>query len=74
GFFKSWLWQGLKIGAPIGLGFLVPGLGFWAGTALMGASMGGMSLIEKLATKGSLNSEDRVDLAVDFGTGFLGAL
>ena len=72
GFFDTWLWQAVKIGVPVGLGFLMPGIGFLLSTVVTGAASGITSGVEKVATKGNLDSEDKVDILTDFGMGFLG--
>ncbi len=72
GFFNTWLWQGIKIGAPVALGFLMPGIGFLFSTAIIGTVIGLSSTIEKLAVKNRWKSEDTVEVLTDFGMGFLG--
>lgn len=70
-FWNSWLWQGIKIGAPLALGFVFP-LGFVASTLLIGGTMAAFTVTEKLASKGKLDASDGVDIAVDIGTSFIG--
>ena len=70
-FWNSWLWQGIKIGVPLALGFVFP-LGFVASTLLIGGTMAAFTVTEKLGSKGKLEASDGVDIAVDIGTSFIG--
>jgi Methyltransferase domain len=71
GFWGSGFWQVLKVGLPIGLGVLMPGVGFLASTAIIGGLMGAMSLVETLGSKGTVDKDDAVNIGVDFAAGFL---